>query len=142
MDDWIHHCSARYCSTYHTSSYIELVTSMALKARRTRNLLTPIIAKGGVYPLQNQCASKSATHGFASKSDKHHKPPARQRGSFTYYFFVFHSSLTRGRFGEVLSNSEEVEPPASRKMRASFVLRINTVDFKPKVWYNYKKVML
>lgn len=38
-------------------------------------------------------------------------------------------------------NSEEVEAPASRKRRASFVLRINTVDFQPKVWYNYKKVM-
>lgn len=63
------------------------------------------------------------------------KTPARQRGSFTYYFFVFHSSLTRGRFGEAISNSEEVQAPASRKRRAS----INTVDFKPKVWYNYKK---
>lgn len=92
--------------------------------------------------MQNLRASKSATHGFASKSDTHHKTPARQRGSFTYYFFVFHSSLTRGRFGEVISNSEEVEATASHKRRASFALRINTVDFKPKVWYNYKKVML
>ena len=66
-----------------------------------------------------------------------HKTPARQRGSFTYYFFVFHSSLTRGRFGEVISNSEEVQATASRERRAS----INAVDFQPKVWYNYKKVM-
>lgn len=87
-------------------------------------------------------AQKIAVTCSAPELTCRHKPPARECGRFTYYFFVFHSSLTRGRFGEVLSNSEEVEAPASRKMRASFVLRINTVDFKPKVWYNYKKVML
>ena len=46
---------------------------MALKSGRPRNLLTPILAKGLVYPLQNQRASKSATHGFASKSDTRHR---------------------------------------------------------------------
>ncbi len=42
---------------------------MALRPGRQRSNATPIIAKGLVYPLQNQRASKSATHGFASKSD-------------------------------------------------------------------------
>ena len=35
-------------------------------------------AKGSVYPLQNPRASKSATHGFASKSDTRHKNPHTQ----------------------------------------------------------------
>ena len=45
---------------------------MALRPGRQRRGATPIIAKGIVYHLQNWCASKSATHGFASKSDEHH----------------------------------------------------------------------
>ncbi len=46
---------------------------MALRPGRQRLSATPIIAKGLVYPLQNQRASKLATHGFASKSDTHHR---------------------------------------------------------------------
>ena len=45
---------------------------MALRPGRWRSSATPIHARGLVYPLQNRRASKSATHGFASKSDKHH----------------------------------------------------------------------
>ena len=35
---------------------------MALRPGRQRRGATPIIAKGYVYPLQNQLASKSAAH--------------------------------------------------------------------------------
>ena len=45
---------------------------MALRPGRYRSSAAPIIAKGLVYPLQNQRASKLATHGFASKSALHH----------------------------------------------------------------------
>ena len=45
---------------------------MALRPGRWRSSVAPIITKGLVYPLQNQLASKSATHGFASKSDTQH----------------------------------------------------------------------
>ena len=45
---------------------------MALRPGRQRLSATPIIAKGLVSPLQNRRASKSATHGFASKSDTRH----------------------------------------------------------------------
>ena len=56
-------------------------TRMALRSGRKRSNATPIIAKGSVYPLQNQCASKSATHGFASKSDtRHNRKATRKRG--------------------------------------------------------------
>ena len=48
---------------------------MAFRLGRQRLSATPIIDKGLVYPLQNLCASKSATHSFASKSDTHHKNP-------------------------------------------------------------------
>ena len=40
---------------------------MALHPGRQRSSAAPIITKGLVYPLQNRRASKSATHGFASK---------------------------------------------------------------------------
>ena len=54
------------------------------KVGRTRNLLTPIIAKGLVYPLQNRRTSKSATHGFASKSDTRHRKKQVVRLAFFY----------------------------------------------------------
>ena len=40
-------------------NYICFVTSMALRSGRQRSSAAPIIAKGLVYPLQNQRASKS-----------------------------------------------------------------------------------
>ena len=46
---------------------------MALRPGRQRLSATPIIAKGLLYPLQNRPASKSATHGFASKSATRHR---------------------------------------------------------------------
>ena len=46
---------------------------MALRPGRQRSSATPIIAKGELYPMQNPCASKSATHVFASKSALHHR---------------------------------------------------------------------
>ena len=57
---------------------------MVLKVRQNAETITPIIAKGLVYPLQNHRASKLATHGFASKSDTRHtkKPNARALGFF------------------------------------------------------------
>ena len=45
---------------------------MVLHPGRQRLSATPIIAKGLVCPLPNRRASKSATHGFASKSATHH----------------------------------------------------------------------
>ena len=45
---------------------------MAQRPGRQRSSATPIIAKGLLYPLPNHRASKSATHGFASKSDTRH----------------------------------------------------------------------
>ena len=45
---------------------------MALRPGRQRSSATPITTKGVVPPLQNPRASKSATHGFASKSDTRH----------------------------------------------------------------------
>ena len=45
---------------------------MALRPGRQRRGATPIIAKGVVYPPQNPRASKSDSHGFASKSDTRH----------------------------------------------------------------------
>ena len=57
--------------------------------RKKRLSATPIIAKGLLYPLQNQCASKSATHGFASKSDTRHRKKHAQACFFQW------SALTR-----------------------------------------------
>ena len=58
---------------------------MALRPGRQRSSATPIIAKGSVYPLQNRCASKLATHGFASKSDTHHKTKDHPRGGLLFW---------------------------------------------------------
>jgi len=55
---------------------------MALRPGRQRSSATPIIAKGVVYPLQNLRASKSATYGFASKSDTRHKTKGTHSGAF------------------------------------------------------------
>ena len=38
-----------------------------------------------MYPLQKQCASKLATHGFASKSDTHHKTKDHPRGGLLFW---------------------------------------------------------
>ena len=55
---------------------------MALHPGRQRSRATPIIAKGLLYPLQNRCASKSATHGFVSKLDTHHNTKATRKRGF------------------------------------------------------------
>ena len=72
--------------------YIGLVASMALKARQNAEAFNSIIAKGYVYPLQNLCASKSAAHGFASKSDTHHKT---KRTASAVLFVLAHKWRTR-----------------------------------------------
>ena len=60
---------------------------MALRPGRQRLSATPIIAKGVVYTLQNPRASKSATHGFASKSDtRHRKKHLRRQVLFSKKF--------------------------------------------------------
>ncbi len=84
---------------------------MALRPGRQRSSATPIIAKVLPYPLQNRRASKSATHGFASKLDTRHKNPYTQvYGFFTFSLFTFHFSLNRRVriFWKVISNSEKV----------------------------------
>ena len=56
---------------------------MALKVRQIAEPLTPIIAKGSVYPLQNRRAYKSSSHGFASKSDTYHSRKGTLVGAFS-----------------------------------------------------------
>jgi len=78
---------------------------MALRPKRQRSSAAPIIAKGVLYPLQNLCASKSATHGFASKSATH---PNRQatRNEWLFYFgtksplqsSVFYATINKNPF--------------------------------------------
>ena len=141
---------------------------MALRPGRQRSSATPIIAKGSVYPLQNRCASKLATHGFASKSDTHHKTKDHPRGGLL--FWLIDGRTRKAALGKAPvglfnrrgvsaekrvrrtagARKAEISPLFSKFCRcisalcASFrvcrqILTGETVEMFTKLWYNKKE---
>ena len=77
-----------------------------------------------MYPLQNPRASKSATHGFASKSDTRHKTPkVKAFGVFICVRRTQHHSAARR------TQMNDVELRANDVLRNDVVLCTNEVAF-------------